>query len=166
MIFVTVGTHEQPFERLIKCVDDLKREKLITEKIVIQTGYTNYIPQYCEWQKFYSYNEMQNFAKQAHIFITHGGPSSFIMPLQYGKIPIVVPRQKQYNEHINNHQVDFAQVVQERQKNILVVQDISTLGSVIERYDEIVSKMSKALISNNSFFNDELQIIIDRMYSK
>ena len=39
MIFVTVGTHEQQFDRLIKCVDELKRENIITEEVVIQSGY-------------------------------------------------------------------------------------------------------------------------------
>ena len=31
MIFVTVGTHEQPFNRLIKKVDELKRDGVIQE---------------------------------------------------------------------------------------------------------------------------------------
>ena len=35
MIFVTVGTHEQPFNRLVKCVDDLKRDGLIKEDVII-----------------------------------------------------------------------------------------------------------------------------------
>ena len=29
MIFVTVGTHEQPFDRLVKAIDELKRDQLI-----------------------------------------------------------------------------------------------------------------------------------------
>ena len=29
MIFVTVGTHEQPFNRLVEYVDQLKKEKII-----------------------------------------------------------------------------------------------------------------------------------------
>lgn len=45
------------------------------------------------------------------IVITHGGPASFIMPLQIGKTPIVVPRQHQFNEHVNDHQVEFARNV-------------------------------------------------------
>ena len=44
MIFVTVGTHEQPFDRLIKCVDELKRDNKIKENVIIQTGYSNYEP--------------------------------------------------------------------------------------------------------------------------
>lgn len=31
MIFVTVGTHEQPFNRLVKKMDELKKEGIITE---------------------------------------------------------------------------------------------------------------------------------------
>lgn len=38
MIFVTVGTHEQPFNRLIKKVDELKRDGIIQEDVIIQTG--------------------------------------------------------------------------------------------------------------------------------
>lgn len=37
MIFVTVGTHEQPFNRLIKKVDELKRDGIIREEVVMQT---------------------------------------------------------------------------------------------------------------------------------
>ncbi|HHK7668656.1 TPA: multidrug MFS transporter, partial [Streptococcus pneumoniae] len=33
MIFVTVGTHEQQFDRLIKEVDYLKKENLIQDEV-------------------------------------------------------------------------------------------------------------------------------------
>ena len=36
------------------------------------------------------------------------------MPLQIGKTPIVVPRQHQFNEHVNDHQVEFARNVAKR----------------------------------------------------
>ena len=41
MIFVTVGTHEQPFNRLIQKVDELKRDGIIKDEVIIQTGYRN-----------------------------------------------------------------------------------------------------------------------------
>ena len=41
MIFVTVGTHEQPFNRLIQKVDELKKDGVITEDVIIQTVHTN-----------------------------------------------------------------------------------------------------------------------------
>ena len=56
MIFVTVGTHEQSFERLVKKVDELKRDKVIDEDVIIQKGFTDYEPQYCESYKLIGYH--------------------------------------------------------------------------------------------------------------
>ena len=52
MIFVTVGTHEQPFNRLVEYIDKLKEKGKIEEEVIIQTGYSTYQPQYCEWKKW------------------------------------------------------------------------------------------------------------------
>ena len=35
MIFVTVGTHEQPFNRLVQEIDNLKRDGIITEDDIV-----------------------------------------------------------------------------------------------------------------------------------
>lgn len=114
MIFVTVGTHEQPFNRLIQCVDNLKKDGIITEDIIIQTGYSTYKPKYCKRQKLLPYQEIRRLVDEARIVITHGGPSSFIMPLQIGKTPIVVPRKHEFNEHVNDQQIEFAKNVAQR----------------------------------------------------
>ena len=166
MIFVTVGTHEQPFNRLIECVDNLKKAGTITEKVIIQTGYSAYEPQYCWWKKLFSYQEMLKLVDEARIVITHGGPSSFIMPLQIGKIPIVVPRQHKYGEHVNDHQVSFSRAVAERKGIIIIVEDVEKLGHVIEKYDEIKAEMKSTLKSNNQKFNDDLGSIVDDMFDR
>lgn len=44
MVFVTVGTHEQQFDRLVKAVDDLKADGTLDEPVYIQTGYSTYEP--------------------------------------------------------------------------------------------------------------------------
>lgn len=164
MIFVTVGTHEQPFDRLLKCVDDLKRDGKIQEEVIMQTGYSNYVPKYCEWKKLYPYQEMLDLVKKARIVVTHGGPSSFIMPLQIGKIPIVVPRQKQYDEHVNDHQLKFTKEVAVRKGTIINVEDIEQLENILENYDAIINGMSKKQISNNIRFNQELEKIVRGMF--
>lgn len=164
MIFVTVGTHEQPFDRLLKCVDDLKRDGKIQEEVIMQTGYSNYVPKYCEWKKLYPYQEMLDLVKKARIVVTHGGPSSFIMPLQIGKIPIVVPRQKQYDEHVNDHQLKFTKEVAVRKGTIINVEDIEQLENILENYDAIINGMGKKQISNNIRFNQELEKIVRGMF--
>lgn len=164
MIFVTVGTHEQPFNRVVECIDIWAG--CHEEEVVIQTGYSTYEPKNCKWQKLFSYQEMAKLVGEARIVITHGGPSSFIAPLQIGKTPIVVPRKKEYVEHVNNHQVSFAKAVAERMGTIIVVEEMDELLNVIEKYDEIVNGMNGSISSNNAKFCKELVGIVDEMVKR
>ena len=160
MIFVTVGTHEQQFNRLVEYMDKWAAEH--DEKVVMQTGYSTYEPKHCEWNKLFPYQKMVDMVGEARIVITHGGPSSFIMPLQIGKTPIVVPRQYKYNEHVNDHQVKFCKEVESRMGTIVVVEDIEKLGGVIDSYDEI--KKEGKNTSNNAKFCEELESIVGQMF--
>lgn len=163
MIFVTVGTHEQPFNRLLEYIDNLKGNGLITEDVTMQTGFSTYEPKYCEWSKLLPYKQMERNVQDAHIVITHGGPASFVMPLQIGKIPIVVPRQHQFGEHVNDHQVDFAKAVSQRMGTIIPIIDINELQDKIVNYDDIVSSMPSGLNSNNAEFCRKLEEMVEEM---
>ena len=163
MIFVTVGTHEQQFNRLVQKIDDLKRDGIISEEVFMQTGYCTYEPKHCEWSKIIPYSEMIQKVRDARIVITHGGPATFIMPLQEGKIPVVVPRQFQFDEHVNDHQVDFAKFIEQRQGNIIVVTDIEELEKTITNYDELIHSSLNTVSSNNVKFNENIKAIIDSL---
>lgn len=163
MIFVTVGTHEQPFNRLIKKVDELKRDGVIREDVIMQTGFSTYEPKYCEWSKLIPYQQMIKNVEDARIVITHGGPASFIMPLQIGKVPIVVPRQHKFDEHVNDHQVEFARNVAERMGTIIPVEDIGKLEEIIMDYDQIIAGMEHGMKNNNKMFCESLERIIEEL---
>lgn len=160
MIFVTVGTHEQQFNRLVEYMDKWAGEH--EEEVVIQTGYSTYEPKYATWSKLYPYQKMVEFVDEARIVITHGGPSSFIMPLQVGKTPIVVPRQYKYNEHVNDHQVKFSKEVEKRLGNIIDVENIDMLGSVIQNFENY--DKTKKNTNNNEKFCAALENIVDDMF--
>ena len=164
MIFVTVGTHEQQFNRLISCVDELKRDGVITEDVFIQTGFSTYEPKHCRWSKLIPYEEMVKNVEEARIVITHGGPASFIMPLQIGKVPIVVPRQCKFGEHVNDHQVEFARNVAARMRNIIVVEDILTLEKVVTEYNHIITRIGCDIASNNAKFNEMLKKLVEGIF--
>ena len=164
MIFVTVGTHEQPFNRLVQEIDNLKRDGVITEDVIKQTGYSTYEPKYCQWDKLNPYKQMNKNVEDARIVITHGGPASFIMHLQIGKTPIVVPRQKKFDEHVNDHQVEFARNVAERMGTIIPVEDTNKLGEVIKNYDTIIANMNNKIMSNNKVFCDDLENIVKGIF--
>ena len=166
MIFVTVGTHEQGFDRLVKEIDELKRDNIIKDEVIIQKGYTEYEPKYCKAYKLIGYDEMQKYLDEAKIIITHGGPASFIAPLTIGKVPIVVPRQKDFNEHVNNHQLEFVRQVVERDNSIIPVYDIKELKDILLNYDEIVSKMKENYTSNNKSFCEKLDKEINSLFKE
>lgn len=166
MIFVTVGTHEQGFDRLVKEIDELRRENIINEEVIIQKGYTEYEPKHCTSYKLIGYDEMQKYLEEARIIITHGGPASFIAPLTIGKVPIVVPRQKDFNEHVNNHQLEFVRQVVERDNSIIPVYDIKDLKEILLNYDEIVSKMKENYTSNNKSFCEKLDKEIKSLFKE
>lgn len=163
MIFVTVGTHEQQFDRLIKEVDRLRRNEDIAEDVIAQTGFSTYEPENCQWSRFLPYEKMCEYVAEARIVITHGGPSSFLAPLQIGKVPIVVPRQKRFGEHVNDHQVEFCRAVQERMGNIILVEDIRRLQNIIDRYEEYKKERRLKGMNHNKFFNEQLEAIVKGM---
>ena len=164
MIFVTVGTHEQQFNRLIEKIDELKADDILVEEVVIQTGFSTYKPKHCTCHQWIPYQDMKQYVEQARIIITHGGPSSFIMSLQVGKIPIVVPRKKKFGEHVNDHQVSFSKMVAEHQKNIIVVEDIKQLKENIVNHRRISKERQIETESNNDRFNGKLEEIVREIF--
>ncbi|AUC46772.1 TPA: multidrug MFS transporter [Streptococcus pneumoniae] len=155
MIFVTVGTHEQQFDRLIKEFDRLKEENLIQEEVFIQTGYSNYVPKYCKWEKIISYEKMNQFIEEADTIVTHGGPATFMAIIAKGKTPIVVPRQKKFGEHVNDHQMNFCSKISSEGYELSLINDISEL-----QYSLKQEKKTK-FYSNNANFLKQLSKIIE-----
>ncbi len=144
MIFVTVGTHEQGFDRLIEFIDNLG-----LDNVFIQIGYSKYIPKNTKYTKFLSFSEFNKYMENADVIITHGGPSSFMKAISLGKQPIVVPRLKKYNEHVNNHQLEFCNKVVSKGYNMIV---LTKLEKIVESI-EIVRKTRLNFVSNNENFN-------------
>ncbi|MCH4056727.1 MAG: multidrug MFS transporter [Lactobacillaceae bacterium] len=159
MIFVTVGTHEQPFNRLVKAVDDLKLSGKITDSVFIQTGYSTYVPKACEYKDFITMNQMSDYMQRSRVIITHGGPSSFIMALQLNKIPIVVPRMAKFNEHVNDHQVTFCRELVAREFPIEVSEDLTALDVLIESATSMEDE-AKISLNNKNFIQKFKEIVI------
>lgn len=166
MIFVTVGTHEQQFNRLVEKMDKLVIEGKINEEVVIQTGYSTYVPNSCTHMEWLTYEEMRDHIKEARIVVTHGGPASFIAPLQEGKVPVVVPRIAELGEHVNNHQLEFVREVSDRTSAIIPVYHIDQLEKILLEYDRIMISLNSGVSSNNAAFNEKLEKAIGELFGK
>lgn len=162
MIFVTVGTHEQPFNRLLKAMDNFAATT--KEKILIQSGYSSYTTEFAQSLDFISADDMEKNIKDARIVITHGGPSSFMQVLENKKIPIVVPRLKEYEEHVNNHQLTFAEEFNKEYKDIIIVSNMKIIPDVIENYDKLAAKRRDNLIEHNGAFNRQFKQMVNQLF--
>lgn len=165
MIFVTVGTHEQGLDRLLIELDNLIENRTINEQVFAQIGYSSYKPRNYNYKKMIGYDEMDFYVKNARIVITHGGPGSIFHPLQYGKIPIVVPRNPKFNEHVDNHQILFAKKL-ESQKKILVVYEIETLRDKLCKYNYLIKEFNLHLKQNDKFIEKFKNILDIKVLSK
>ncbi|WP_281658671.1 PssE/Cps14G family polysaccharide biosynthesis glycosyltransferase [Halobacillus sp. Cin3] len=106
MIFVTVGTQKFPFDRLVKALD-LNKKEYLNEEIYAQIGSSKYKPENFDYIDYLTSNDALEYIKKSEIVITHAGTSSIIHALREKKKIIVVPRQKRYGEHVDNHQLEI-----------------------------------------------------------
>ena len=165
MIFVTVGTHEQPFNRLVKAMDMFAKTHPDTN-VFIQTGYSTYEPKFARYEKFISPSKMNEYTSKSNIIISHGGPSSFMKAVELGKVPIVVPREATYNEHVNNHQVTFTKEINSKYNNLLIVTDISTLPEIIEKFGALTETKNKKVNGHNAEFNQLFESEVNKILEK
>lgn len=155
MIFVTLGTQDKQFKRLLEAVDNLKTD----EEIIVQSGSTDYKfkKDNVKKRKYMSQKAMDENIKNARVIITHAGVGTIIHGLELNKKMIVAARLKKYNEHVNDHQLD---ILNEFAKDgyILKLDDFSKL-------EELINKdfTPKKFESNTEKFNDSLEKEIDRI---
>ena len=132
MIFVSVGTHNEQFNRLLEELDRLVESKQIRDKIVAQTGYSTYKPKNYESFNFASWKKIIELNKKAKVVITHGGAGNLLTASHFNKSIVAVPRLKKYEEHVNDHQLQLVTKL-DKEKRVVGVYDINFLGSAIKK---------------------------------
>jgi beta-1,4-N-acetylglucosaminyltransferase len=118
MILVTVGNHVEPFDRLIKGMDELAGQ--IDEEVIMQTGHCTYEPNHARHFQFTSGKEMLELTKAARVQVCHAGSGSILIALRRGKPLVVVPRRLKYHEHIDDHQLQLAGAVEKQGRLVAV----------------------------------------------
>ncbi len=102
MIFVTYGTQPHNFEYLTTVVNQINQDY----QLVAQIGEsTNNITRPNTTVFNYS-DDFSQYVADCDILITHGGVGSIMAGLKQAKKVIVVARLAEYNEHIDDHQLE------------------------------------------------------------
>lgn len=107
MIFVTLGSQKFQFNRLLEEIDRLIKTGRIAEAVFAQTGYSTYQPKYFLFKDFLDREEYKNCIEKSSFVITHGGTGAIIGSLKKGKKVIAIPRRVEFEEHVDNHQLQL-----------------------------------------------------------
>jgi UDP-N-acetylglucosamine transferase subunit ALG13 len=129
MIFVSVGTHEAPFDRLLRGLEDFPADV----EMVVQHGHSSIRPSHADCMDFIPFETLRDLVQRADTVITHAGVGSIIVTLAEGKLPIVVPRLREYGEHVDNHQLSLATRLAEAGLVELVHDPAGLVGAVASR---------------------------------
>jgi len=129
-IFVSVGTHPQPFDRLLKELDRIAASG--KDIFFAQTGNSSFQPKNFKSKKFLDEGEYKARIREAGLVISHGGAGTMINALLEKKPLLVVPRLEKFGEHTNDHQLDLARAFETEGKAI-ALENISDLEATIER---------------------------------
>ncbi|TVQ90949.1 MAG: hypothetical protein EA397_10655 [Deltaproteobacteria bacterium] len=128
MIFITVGTHHQPFDRLVRAA----RELAETHEVLLQRGVSTEDAGRCRAVDFLPPPEMTENMRRARIVVAHAGPATLFEAAALGQVPIVVPRDPAHGEHIDDHQLRFVERLEDR---LVILRDPRELPRAVVEWE-------------------------------
>lgn len=148
MIFVSLGTNDKSFIRLLDKIDSLIENGIIKDKVVCQTGYTKYVSDNMEIVDLMDMKEFSKCINSCDLLITHGGVGTILDGLKHNKKIIAFPRLSKYQEHVNDHQIE---IINEFSMNgYILTGEIDSLEDLLDYVKKFNPKQYK---SNNYKFN-------------
>jgi UDP-N-acetylglucosamine transferase subunit ALG13 len=143
MIFVTVGNDFRGFDRLLRKMDEIA--PLIPNEIVMQRGYSKYLPKNAKQFDFVSINKAIEYIQKSELVVSHAGIGTIILCKEHGVPVLILPRRKGYGEHMNDHQMEIAKVLEERgDENIHVIYQEDQLEESISKILKVGRRNSAA----------------------
>lgn len=157
MIFVTLGTQDKSFTRLLEAIENKIKTGKITDEVIVQAGTTKYKSKYMKIYKLLSIKKIEEYINSCDLLITHGGVGSILSDLKLHKKVIAAARLKKYDEHESDYQIE-------------IVDEFSKLNYILklDNFDEIDkvilkarNKKFKEYKSNNEKFVELISDIIE-----
>jgi len=102
--FVAVGTHAQPFSRLLGIVSRGLEEGLLPQPVRAQLGPARWSAAGAQASAHMPREELEAAIRSAAVVICHGGAGIIAAALAAGRRPIVIPRRAELGEHVDDHQ--------------------------------------------------------------
>ena len=104
-VLVLVGTDFHRFDRLVGWVDRWAADR--GADVLVQHG-TSRPPEVATGQPYLDWDKVQSEIADADVVVSHGGPATISEARKAGHRPIVVPRDPDLDEHVDDHQQLFS----------------------------------------------------------
>lgn len=122
---VSLGTSERYFfprmlERLCKIIPD-------DVEVLWQTGATDCGALPIVGQHKVPNAQLRQAMRDADVVIAHAGTGIALTALECGKLPVLIPRRPEFNEHVDDHQLQIAADL--AQRGLGVVREVEDLSS-------------------------------------
>jgi UDP-N-acetylglucosamine--N-acetylmuramyl-(pentapeptide) pyrophosphoryl-undecaprenol N-acetylglucosamine transferase len=102
--FIAVGTHEQPYDRLLDIARGAIEEGKLPRPVRAQVGPADWSLPDAAVTRYMGPEELESNMRAANVVICHGGAGIISAALAAGRTPIVVPRRAALGEHVDDHQ--------------------------------------------------------------
>ena len=158
MILVLLGTQNNSFHRLLEEIEKSITDGTIKEEVIVQAGYTKFKSYKMRIIDFVSSEQLEKLQEEANLIITHGGVGSIVTSIEKEKKVIAVPRLHEYEEHVNNHQIEIINRFSE-QGCIIGIDKIDDLKSAIQKSKEFEPKKYER---NNKLMIKTIEEFIDK----
>lgn len=138
LVVVSVGTDHHPFDRLVNWMDEWARDNRRV-RVLIQRGTASQTVN-ADSRPLIPHAELCDLFAEATAVVIHGGPSSVMDARAAGRLPIVMPRNPDFGEHVDGHQLRFGEHI-----------DRHRLARVATERVELIAALDEALAEPSDF---------------
>ncbi|MEL6778138.1 MAG: glycosyltransferase [Cyanobacteria bacterium J06597_16] len=133
MITLTLGTTPYPFGRALQWMHQLLEQEIITEPVFVQHGSTDIAllqaHERVSAAALLTAPELNEKISQSRLVISHAGQGSTRKLAAQNKSFVILPRLAKYEEHVDDHQLRFAEGVE--QLGVTVCRNFDTLKKAV-----------------------------------
>lgn len=138
---VTLGTEDYDFRRAVRQVLQVLPPDV---DVTWQTGATDVTGLGIKGYRSIPGQELRRAIGDADVVIAHAGTGSVLTALELGKIPVLIPREARFDEHVDDHQMLTARELSRRglaisaRANELSVGHLEDARMLVARSDDLV----------------------------
>ncbi|MFC0262550.1 PssE/Cps14G family polysaccharide biosynthesis glycosyltransferase [Fontibacter flavus] len=137
MILVLLGTFPLKFDRPLFEIENLIKEGVITDQVIVQNGHTQFKSEHMVFKPFLPLEELLELYDKADLIISQAGTGSIIKGLKKNKKIIAIPRLAKYAEVVDDHQTELLKEFAD-ENYLLAWNESDNLRDLLNKVDSFV----------------------------